>query len=161
MRQSGANLPEDVTFRDNAEEQAKRIQLKRRPFLGKLLYKHTAIRPNRTGAMMSASGEQREGLRCRPGDLARVVSAWNRALIGRTVLVGKIHRTSEWRITLLGEPGITLTKNRRRLGVGNNMLADDSQLEPMRGVMDGEDAIKDAIPLHRQDRSQGSLARAQ
>lgn len=110
---------------------------------------------------MSASGEQRGTLRCRPGDLARVVSAWNPALIGRTVLVGKIHRASEWRITLLGEPGITLTKNRRRLGVGNNMLADDSQLEPMRGGMGGEDAIKDAIPLHRQDRSQGSLARAQ
>ncbi|MCM2546217.1 hypothetical protein ACVCII_03915 [Burkholderia glumae] len=73
-------------------------------------------------------------LRCKAGDLARVVSAWNPALVGRTVIVGEMHsvRDREWRIILLGEPGFTLTKNRFRLGIGNNMLAGDEQLEPLR-----------------------------
>ncbi|WP_257803303.1 hypothetical protein [Burkholderia glumae] len=72
-------------------------------------------------------------LRCRAGDLARVVSAWNPALVGRVVVVREMHsvRDREWRITLLGEPGFTLTKNRFRLGIGNNMLAGDEQLEPL------------------------------
>ncbi|KHJ63127.1 hypothetical protein [Burkholderia glumae] len=73
-------------------------------------------------------------LRCRAGDLARVVSAWNPALVGRVAVVRELHsiRDREWRITLLGEPGFTLTKNRFRLGIGNNMLAGDEQLEPLR-----------------------------
>ncbi|ARK91098.1 hypothetical protein BOC42_28140 [Burkholderia pseudomallei] len=87
-------------------------------------------------------------LRCRPGDLARVVSAWNPALVGRIVLVGRIHKSTEWTITLLGEPGITLTKNRRRLGIGNNMLADDAQLEPIHGSMVDSRESTDAA-VHR------------
>ncbi|WP_257803269.1 hypothetical protein [Burkholderia glumae] len=73
-------------------------------------------------------------LRCKAGDLARVVSAWNPALVGRVVIVQEMHKVleREWRITLLGEPGITMTKNRRRLGIGNSMLAGDEQLEPLR-----------------------------
>lgn len=89
-------------------------------------------------------------LRCRPGDLARVVSAWNPALVGRIVLVGRIHRATEWTITLLGEPGVTLTKNRRRLGIGNNMLADDSQLEPVHGLIIDEGVSKGADVRHPQ-----------
>lgn len=92
-------------------------------------------------------------LRCRPGDLARVVSAWNPALVGRIVLVGRIHKSTEWTITLLGEPGITLTKNRRRLGIGNNMLADDTQLEPIHGLMrDSNTTIGEAVPRPREPR---------
>jgi hypothetical protein len=98
---------------------------------------------------MRRGEEERKGLRCRPGDLARVVSAWNPALVGRTVLVLRIHRTSEWRVTLLGEPGLTLTKNRRRLGIGNEMLADDSQLEPVRGAVGGDEVVKVANPPRR------------
>lgn len=74
-------------------------------------------------------------LRCRPGDLARVIRAWNPALVGRIVLVGAFHsiRESEWNVTLLGAPSMTLTKNRKRLRIGNRMLAHDSYLEPLRG----------------------------
>lgn len=85
-------------------------------------------------------------LRCRPGDLARVIAAWNPALVGRIVVVGEIHSLieREWRVTLLGEPGMTLTKNRRRLGIGNKMLAVDSSLEPLRGepLADNESASR-------------------
>lgn len=89
------------------------------------------------------------GLRCRPGDLARVVSAWNPALIGRLVLIKVAHSKTEWVVTLLGEPGVTLTKNRKRIAASNLALAYDSALEPIRAaepvngdeitVADGED----------------------
>lgn len=74
-------------------------------------------------------------LRCRAGDLARVVRAWNPALVGRIVLVGTLHSRDEleWNVTLLGEPGMTITGDRKRLGIGNNMLAPDWTLEPLRG----------------------------
>ncbi|KWE77267.1 hypothetical protein WL78_00455 [Burkholderia ubonensis] len=74
-------------------------------------------------------------LRCRPGDLARVTRAWNPALVGRVVLVGELHSLgeSEWNVTLLGEPAMTFTKNRKRLTIGNRALAFDHALEPLRG----------------------------
>lgn len=79
-------------------------------------------------------GTGESGLRCRPGDLARVVSAWNPALIGRVVLIKTAHSRTEWVVTLLGEPGVTLTKNRKRIAASNCMLAYDSALEPIRAV---------------------------
>jgi hypothetical protein len=96
-------------------------------------------------------------LRCRPGDLARVVSAWNPALVGRIVLVVRIHKSTEWAITLLGEPGITLTKNRHRLGIGNNMLADDAQLEPIRDSIAGSGESTDATTRRPRALSQESI----
>jgi hypothetical protein len=72
-------------------------------------------------------------LRCRPGDLARVIEAWNPALVGRIVLVGSAHSATEWNVLLLGEPGMTLTKNRKRMTAGNSMLAYDRALVPLRG----------------------------
>ncbi|MDD1789108.1 hypothetical protein [Burkholderia gladioli] len=80
-------------------------------------------------------------LRCRPGDLARVTVAWNPALVGRIVLVGELHSATEWGVTLLGEPGATLTKDRRQLKVASHMLAYDAALEPLRG---DEDWARDA-----------------
>lgn len=74
------------------------------------------------------------GLRCRPGDLARVVDAWNPALVGRIVLIRMAHSETEWVVTLLGEPGVTLTKNRTRMVASNSALAYDSALEPIRAV---------------------------
>lgn len=74
------------------------------------------------------------GLRCRPGDLARVVSAWNPALIGRVVLIKAAHSKTEWVVTLLGEPGVTLTKNRKRIAASYCALAYDSALEPIRAI---------------------------
>lgn len=83
-------------------------------------------------------------LRCRPGDLARVIRAWNPALVGRVVLVGALHSATEWRVTLLGEPGMTLTKNRRRMTIASHMLAYDVALEPLRGepLADSESASR-------------------
>jgi len=77
-------------------------------------------------------------LRCKPGDLARVVSAWNPALVGRIVLITAAHSRTEWVVTLLGEPGVTLTKNRKRIAASNCALAYDSALEPIRAVEAGE-----------------------
>ncbi|MGQ7905007.1 hypothetical protein [Burkholderia sp. BC1] len=74
------------------------------------------------------------GLRCRPGDLARIKEAWNPALIGRIVLVKAAHSETEWVVTLLGAPGVTLTKDRNRLVACNRGLAYDSALEPIRAV---------------------------
>nr|WP_319002016.1 hypothetical protein [Burkholderia contaminans] len=79
-------------------------------------------------------------LRCRPGDLARVVTAWNPALVGRIVLIKVAHSQAEWVVILLGEPGMTLTKNRKRIVASNCVLAYDSALEPIRAVkQDGMD----------------------
>ncbi|KOE23103.1 hypothetical protein [Burkholderia multivorans] len=77
------------------------------------------------------------GLRCRPGELARIKEAWNPALIGRIVLVKAAHSETEWVVMLLGEPGITLTKNRKRIAASNCVLAYDSALEPIRAVEAG------------------------
>lgn len=71
-------------------------------------------------------------LRCRLGDLARVVEAWNPALVGRIVLIKAAHSPTEWVVSLLGEPGLTLTKNRKRIVASNCALAYDSALEPIR-----------------------------
>lgn len=72
--------------------------------------------------------------RCRRGDLARVVEAWNPALVGRIVLVRAAYSETEWVVTLLGEPGVTLTKNRKRIVASNCALAYDSALEPIRAA---------------------------
>ncbi|PJO24882.1 hypothetical protein EFP18_23450 [Burkholderia glumae] len=80
---------------------------------------------------MDRGSERRQSLRCKPGDLARIKYAWNQALVGRIVLVEAAHSTTEWRVTLLGAAGVTLTKNRRRLTAGNRMLAYDAALEPI------------------------------
>ncbi|WP_341771845.1 hypothetical protein [Burkholderia ambifaria] len=79
-------------------------------------------------------GTSARGLRCKPGDLARVVSAWNPALIGRVVLIKAAHSKTEWVVSLLGEPGVTLTKNRKRIAASNCVLAYDSALEPIRAI---------------------------
>lgn len=72
-------------------------------------------------------------LRCRPGDLARVLTAWNKTLVGRIVFIEFQYSDTEWQITLLGEPGMTLGKNKNRLVITNRMIADDRALEPLRG----------------------------
>lgn len=99
---------------------------------------------------MSASG-----LRCRPGDLARVVSAWNPALIGRVVLIKAAHSKTEWVVTLLGAPGVTLTKNRKRIAASNCALAYDSALEPIRAIGAGtpREATAAGEADHRHQRS--------
>lgn len=98
------------------------------------------------------------GLRCRPGDLARVVSAWNPALIGRVVLIKAAHSKTEWVVTLLGEPGVTLTKNRKRIAASNCALAYDSALEPIRAVGPGKRGEVTAVGEEDRRRQQGFAA---
>ncbi|OXI42538.1 hypothetical protein [Burkholderia aenigmatica] len=93
-------------------------------------------------------------LRCRPGDLARVVSAWNPALIGRLVLIKAAHSETEWVVTLLGEPGVTLTKNRKRIAASNCALAYDSALEPIRAVEAGSGGEITAVDAEGRRRQQ-------
>lgn len=83
---------------------------------------------------MCDGNERRAALRCKPGEFARITAAWNRSLIGRVVLIGSAHSETEWNVTLLGEPGVTLTKNKRRLIASNGMVAYDDALEPLRGA---------------------------
>ncbi|NIE82670.1 hypothetical protein F3J11_03590 [Burkholderia sp. Cy-647] len=70
-------------------------------------------------------------LRCKSGDLARIKHAWNQSLVGRLVVVGAQHSSTEWNVTLLGEPGVTLTKDRSRLTAAHRMLSYDAALEPI------------------------------
>ncbi|RQZ50905.1 hypothetical protein DIE17_03775 [Burkholderia sp. Bp9099] len=81
-----------------------------------------------------STGSAARGLRCKPGDLARIKEAWNPALIGRVVLVKAAHSETEWVVTLLGEPGVTLTKSRKRIVASNCALAYDAALEPIRAI---------------------------
>ncbi len=78
-------------------------------------------------------------LQCKPGDLARVTSAWNPANVGRIVLVGKLNSPGEWSVTVLGEPVLSLTKNRRRMRVDTRVLCYDYALKPLRGNLLGDD----------------------
>lgn len=90
------------------------------------------------------------GLRCRPGDLAKIKEAWNPALVGRIVLIKAAHSSTEWGVTLLGEPGVTLTKNRMRIAAGNCALAYESALEPIRA--NGSGKRGDATAAGEEDR---------
>ncbi|HDR9802416.1 TPA: hypothetical protein QDC55_003290 [Burkholderia cenocepacia] len=73
-------------------------------------------------------------LRCRPGDLARIKSAWNTLLIGKIVLVRSAYTDSEWLVTLLDNPALTIRENRTGFVVTRAFIADDWSLEPLRGV---------------------------
>ncbi|OXI89312.1 hypothetical protein CFB50_08475 [Burkholderia sp. AU33423] len=95
-------------------------------------------------------GTNASGLRCRPGDLAKVKEAWNPALVGRIVLIKAAHSRTEWVVTLLGEPGVTLTKNRKRMAASSCVLAYDSALEPIRAV--GSDERSDFTAAGEEDR---------
>ncbi|SDV47933.1 hypothetical protein SAMN05216551_10410 [Chitinasiproducens palmae] len=90
-------------------------------------------------------------MRCKPGDLALIKNAWNKALVGRLVVIGSAHSATEWNVTLVGEPGLTLTKNRRRLTAARRMLAYDAALEPIDLPMpcDIEITLEDAAGLRR------------
>lgn len=82
-------------------------------------------------------GNVKQGsLRCKPGDLARIKYAWNQSLVGRIVIIGDAHSSTEWNVTLLGDAGVTLTKDRKRMTAANRLLAYDAALEPI-SVADG------------------------
>ncbi|MDN7741603.1 MULTISPECIES: hypothetical protein [Burkholderia] len=72
-------------------------------------------------------------LRCRPGDLARVVYSTNPALLGRTVIVERWGEFDRWDVTLLGAPAFGLEFRTGRPVVGNKTAFRDSSLVPLRG----------------------------
>ncbi|MDJ1160809.1 hypothetical protein QHI69_02690 [Burkholderia gladioli pv. gladioli] len=73
-------------------------------------------------------------LRCRPGDLARVVYSKNPALLGRIVLVDRINpRDSRWEVTLLGEPVLGVEDNTGIPLLTSYWRFKDWSLVPLRG----------------------------
>lgn len=98
------------------------------------------------------------GLRCRPGDLAKVKEAWNPALVGRIVMIKAAHSRTEWVVTLLGEPGVTLTKKRKRLAASNCALAYDAALEPIRALGSGRNGEVTAVSEEDRHRQRGFAA---
>ncbi|MDS0802843.1 hypothetical protein [Burkholderia cenocepacia] len=73
--------------------------------------------------------------RCRPGDLARVIHSKNPALLGRIVVVDRLHDLDHerWEVTVLGEPVLGTDAKDNRPIVTNYYLFCDSSLEPLRG----------------------------
>ncbi|MDN7754074.1 hypothetical protein [Burkholderia gladioli] len=72
-------------------------------------------------------------LRCKPGDLARVVYSTNPTLLGRTVIVEKWGEHDRWNVTLLGAPAFGLGLRTGRPLVSNKTAFRDSSLVPLRG----------------------------
>lgn len=73
-------------------------------------------------------------LRCRPGDLARVVYSKFPTLIGRIVYVQDFdEEAGRWLVLLLGEPHFGITEKTKRPIIGNEWICRDSSLVPLRG----------------------------
>ncbi|RRA01126.1 hypothetical protein [Burkholderia cepacia] len=72
-------------------------------------------------------------LRCRPGDLARVVRSSNPALVRRIVIVERLHDGECWETTVLGDPVFGVTTCDKRPIVTNDYVFRDSSLLPLRG----------------------------
>ncbi|MCM2546216.1 hypothetical protein ACVCII_03920 [Burkholderia glumae] len=88
----------------------------------------------RNHSTATAEGKSRPAqLRCRPGDLARVVYSTNPTLLGRTVIVEEWGEHDRWNVTLLGAPAFGLSFRTRRPIVTNKTAFRDSSLVPLRG----------------------------
>ena len=74
-------------------------------------------------------------LRCRPGDLARVIHSKNPTLVGRIVVVERIRDISPARlnVTILGEPVFGITMYGKRPVITNLFACRDTSLVPLRG----------------------------
>ncbi|UVS93464.1 hypothetical protein [Burkholderia glumae] len=83
----------------------------------------------------TAEGKSRPAqLRCRPGDLARVVCSRNPALSGRTVIVENFcDEHGRWFVVLLGEPAFGFSINDGRPMISNDAYFRDTSLVPLRG----------------------------
>ncbi len=69
-------------------------------------------------------------LRCRPGDMARVVRSSNRALVGRTVEVGQLHKDGRWECILVGDAIMGMADDGQGLVLTRDWLFPDWCLEP-------------------------------
>lgn len=74
-------------------------------------------------------------LRCRPGNLARVIRSNNPALVGRIAVVERIHdiEVGRWEVTILGAPVFGITKRHKRPVITNRFVCRDTSLVPLRG----------------------------
>lgn len=70
-------------------------------------------------------------LRCRPGDLARVIYSKNPMLLGRLVIVECWNDDGRWNVHLLGEPSFGITMYLKRPVITCAFAARDSSLEPI------------------------------
>lgn len=72
-------------------------------------------------------------LRCKPGDVARVVRSPNEALVGRFVEVVQVHVDGRWECELAGPPVIGLADDGDGLILTRDWLFPDCCLEPRPG----------------------------
>ncbi|MDN7741602.1 MULTISPECIES: hypothetical protein [Burkholderia] len=76
-------------------------------------------------------------LRCRPGDLARVVRSKNPALLRRIVVVDRLRSADCWEVSVLGQAVFGVAADDHGPILTNYYLFPDYALEPLRG--DGGD----------------------
>ncbi len=74
--------------------------------------------------------EAKTRLRCRPGDMARVVRSSNGALVGRTVEVGQLHGDGRWECVLVGDAVIGMADDGLGLLLTRDWLFPDGWLQP-------------------------------
>ncbi|AOI60416.1 hypothetical protein WI26_22865 [Burkholderia diffusa] len=74
--------------------------------------------------------ESTKCLRCRPGDVARVVRSPNEALVGRIVEVVRLYRDGRWECELVGAPVIGFADDGAGLILTRDWLFPDCCLEP-------------------------------
>lgn len=72
------------------------------------------------------------GLRCKPGDEAKVIFSPNDALVGRTVEVVQLHYDGRWECVLDGGAVIGVADDGLGLLLTRDWLFPDSFLEPKR-----------------------------
>lgn len=85
-------------------------------------------------------------MKCKPGDLARVIRSRNRALVGRVVRVDRPHGDGCWECELVGDPVLGLADDGEGLLLTRDWLFSDPSLEP-RVVIRSETSIAFAEAL--------------
>lgn len=74
------------------------------------------------------------GLRCKPGDIARIVYSTNPLLVGRLVLVEEWGTHARWNVTLLGAPAFGREFRAGRPLIGYKTAFRDTSLRPIKSV---------------------------
>lgn len=74
--------------------------------------------------------ESKTSLRCRPGDLARVVASRNPALVGTIVAIQRLRSDGRWDV-LLEKPAFGFTERMKRPVVTREFSFWDASLEPL------------------------------
>ncbi|ACR28681.1 Hypothetical protein bglu_1g15390 [Burkholderia glumae BGR1] len=112
---------------------------------------------------MSRCDVRRGGLRCKPGDLARIVEAWNELLIGQIVHVQAGRPGRRWMTLLLGDPALTIREDGRGYVATRRFVAEDVSLVPL-SECEAAEALAalsaQAFPARRSpETAEGSISR--